>query len=498
MSNSSNGKKLVINSIVYSLSGLLMKCFSFFLIPLYTAYLSTEEYGITSIATSFLTTMGYIVSFSLFSAVMRFYVDLKDDKVKLKRFYGTVVAFVVLSGITFGILFVLFGNILSKYVFAGIDFYPVVFICVITMVFSCLHTVFDQILKSQQRAGESSILSIAYFLLTVTMNIVFVVVFKKGAMGVVLSTFLSSIAYTLYFVVKMLIKKEMSFCFDLKLLKEALKYSIPIMPHNLSTQIAELVSKSLIGGVDALSVLGIYSIAAQFGNLSDTIQNYVNQAYAPWLYENLHNKADGYKDNLRGMVNMLVSVIGLMLIGIALFAHDYIILFVDEAYVDSWKYVPLIVLVFALKVPYYFYVNILFYYKKASRVLFVATLSSSLLNIALSAFLIPAYGAIGSIIADAICMLLRVTIIIVISKRFDDIGLRLKDFILNFFVTATFIFVGLALSFFKYNNTFSIWNFIYKVFVVLAYILYVLILNRKRLRPFINLIAGKIKRKKHI
>ena len=69
MTSNTSGKKVVLNSIIYSASGLLIKCFSFFLLPLYTAYLTTEDYGITSIAGSFIRTTEFIVAFSLFSAV---------------------------------------------------------------------------------------------------------------------------------------------------------------------------------------------------------------------------------------------------------------------------------------------------------------------------------------------------------------------------------------------------------------------------------------------
>ena len=65
--------------------------------PLYTKWLTDVEYGITGIANSFITTMSFIVSFSLFSAITRFYVDYKNDEKKLKEFYGTVVLFTLLS-----------------------------------------------------------------------------------------------------------------------------------------------------------------------------------------------------------------------------------------------------------------------------------------------------------------------------------------------------------------------------------------------------------------
>lgn len=491
----SSGKKVFVNSIIYSASGLLLKCFSFFLLPLYTIYLSTEDYGINSVASSFLSTMSFIVAFSLFSAVMRFYVDLKDDPEKLKRFYGSVSVFVLLSGLVFIILLSAFRGLLSKYVFSGIDYYPIILVCLISLIFFCQHTIFDNILRSQQRALKSSIFSIAYFLISVILNILFVVVLRMGVLGTLLASLIGYAAYTVYFWIEMSVTKTIRFCLDFSLLKEALKYSIPIMPHNLSTQIALLISKVLIGGSSSLGALGIYSVAAQFGNIADTVQCYVDSAYGPWLYEKLKFKEQAYKKTIRKTVGLLTAVIGLFFIGIALFAQDYILLFVEKSYSDAWKYVPWIVLVFAIKTIYYFYVEVLFFYKKASQKLFIATLTSSLLNILLSAFFIPLFGVYGSIAADAISMLIRVGIVVIFSKQFDDVGLKVHDFVINFFTITIFIFGGLLLSYIKYGDSFSIVNFLYKIAVVVLYIVFLYVRYRKEISSFLEKIKNKLNKK---
>ena len=491
--SSTSSSKVLANSVIYSISGLLMKCFSFFLLPLYTSYLSTDDYGITSIATSFVGAMSYIIAFSLFSAVMRFYVDLKDDVEKLKRFYGTIILFVFGSGIAWMGVITLLQDFICEYVFVGEEFFPVVFVCSLSTIFNCQHMIYDNMLKSQQRAMKSSSISLGYFLLSIVLNILFVVPLKMGARGVIIATFLANLIYTVYFLIDIIVSHQVTWCLDAKLLKTALKYSMPIMPHNLSTQITMLVSKTLIGGVDTLGALGLYSVASQFGNIADTIQVYVNNAYGPWLYEKLHEGAEGYKKSIRNIVNMISMVIGLFFLGIALFAEDYIKLFLEKSYVGACQYVPLVVLVFAIKTAYYFYVNILFYYKKASRILFSATLSSSIVNVILSVVFIPLYGVFGSILADAISMLIRVTIVIVISKRFEEIGLRVKDFVIHFFIVGGFIFIGLVFSLFILKETFSIYNFIYKVFVVVLYILLIWIRYRKEMRMLMNRVLKKRK-----
>lgn len=487
----SSSKKVITNSLVYSISGLLMKCIRMFLLPLYTAYLTTEDYGITSVTGSFEKTMGFFVSLSLFVAVTRFYVDLKDNPEKLHRFYGTVVVFTLLSSFVWILLLTVFRVPLSKYVFSGLDFYPVIVLCLAALPFNALHTIHSRIMKSQQKALKASIYGIVFFFISLALNIFFVVGLKKGAVGVLTATLIVDVLFAIAFLVDIIYHKSIRFCLDIPLLKEALKYSIPIMPHNLSTQITVLVSKVIISGTASLASLGLYSVANQFGQMADTIQTYVNTAYAPWLYERLHDQEQGYKTTIRKTVNMLVSVLGLLMIGIALFAQDFIILFLNKSYAAAWRFVPLIVGVFTIKIIYYFYVNVLFYYKKASRLLFTATLSGSLINVLLSSFMIPAWGAYGSIAADAIAMLVRVAIIVAISIKCENIGLRIRDFILNIIKIIGFIAAAMLPSYLRVENEFSLVNLAYKVVVVLVYVAVLFYFHKEQLLGYISTIRNK-------
>jgi len=490
-----SGKKVVLNSVIYTVSGLLQKCFSFFLLPLYTVYLTTEDYGITSIAGSFVSVAVIIAMCSLQYAVSRFYVELKQDKEELRRFYGSVVVFSLLSCLTIGLVLTAFRGVLTKYIFAGIDYYPVVLICLIQILFNAQHTIYAYILQSQQKAMKNAALTLVHFLVSVGLNILFVVGFKMGAVGALLASLIAVILYTAYFWIDMGGKRELVVCLDFGLLKDALKYSVPLMPHNLSTQIAQFVSRVLIGGAGTLSDLGIYSVAAQFGNIADTIQNYVDSAYGPWLYEKLHDQEEGYKKTIQQIAGLLAAVIGLFMLGIALFAQDYILLFVEKSFAGAWQYVPWIVLVFAVKTMYYFYVEVLFYHKKASRLLFTATLTGSIVNVIISAILIPLWGVYGSIAADGIAMVIRVGIVVFISKRFEDVGLKVWSFLQNFITVTMFIFIGLAPAYLHFHNTFSIANFAYKVFVVIAYICVQMFIHRKVAGRFTRTLLLKLRKR---
>ena len=146
-----------------------------------------------------------------------------------------------------------------------------------------------------------------------------------------------------------------------------------------------------------------------------------------------------------------------------------------------------------IKTTYYFYVEILFYFKQASKYLFTATVTGSTLNVILSFFFIPKWGILGAILANAISMLLRVLIVVFISKRFADVGLCIKDFILNFFTVAAFITIGLAFSYCKYSDSFNVLNFAFKILVVLTYIFYVFFKFHERLFALLPVLREKIR-----
>ncbi len=487
-----NEKKVFSNSILYTINGLIQNCFSFIMLPLYTAYLTTNDYGITSLAENFISVMSYMCAFSMYTAVTRFYVEYKDDKNKLKRFYGTVSLFVFLSALTYFLLFLVFRQQLSKYIFAGVSFYPIVFVCLIEMLFHCQRVIYESILQSQHKALKFSIVSFSLFLVKIILTVYFVVFRKMGALGVILAAAVHVVLFYIVFLTDMILGKAIHFCIDKQLLKTTLKYSVPIMPHNLSTHIATLFSKIVIGSSVSLGAVGVFSIATKFGDVSDVVQSYVNNAYGPWLYEKLHDRDEDYKATIRDVAGLLTSVIGLFCIGLALFSQEVIVLLIDKSYNEAWKFIPFIVGVYVIKITYYFYVNILFYFKEASKWLFSATLSSSIINVVLSALIIPKYGVYGSIFADAVSMLIRITIVVFISTKFERIGLKITDFIKKEILIVFFIFAGMILSITKYSGTFSWVNVGYKVGICLMYVAYSLFENRNSLRIFM----GYIKKKK--
>lgn len=437
-------KNVYRNSAIYTVCNFLMKAMGFLLLPLYTVFLTTADYGVTGLMERFVAVASVLSTFSMQAGVMRFYIDYRRDAEGLARFTGTVVCFAFLSTVAFDVLFFLLRGLLVPVIFKGVDFWPTVAVTLTGMAFTNVYGIYQQVLRGMERARESAVTSVAYLLLNVALTVVFVVGLRMGALGVVCATALSGLALSAWAIMSMVRAHMFRLCLDKAILGEMLRYTIPLMPHNLSTQIASLVSGVLINTAGSLGDLGLYNVANKFGMACDTLQSSVSTAYSPWLYRMLADRPEGYKMQLGDFTRTLLDVYLLAFVGISYFVREPILLLLDPSYAESWILVPMIALVYAVKSAYYFYIGILFYYKQAANKVFVATLTSSMLNVALSVPFVVAWGSYGSVLADGLSMFVRVAIVVWMAGRFEGVGYRVTMFVGSFLTIVTFVVVGLA------------------------------------------------------
>ena len=225
-------KKVLENSFLYIFSSLLVKAMGFLLLPIYTLFLTPDDYGITNLVMGFINVATFIVAFSLYSAIIRFYADYKDNRRKLKRLYGTVLLFVFITGIISLILGLVFRNVVISIFFEGIEFYPIIFIAFLSLIFISLHTLHQSMLQGMQQGKKLTKLNLTVFIATTALKIIFIGVFKLGAVGFLLAQLIINIFYFAYILVDLKKNDLVEWTIDLFILKETLKYSIPLMPHN--------------------------------------------------------------------------------------------------------------------------------------------------------------------------------------------------------------------------------------------------------------------------
>ncbi|WP_418792202.1 oligosaccharide flippase family protein [Phosphitispora sp. TUW77] len=483
--------KVLVNSFFYTFSALLVKAISLLILPVYTFFLTPEDYGIINLVSSFTGVATFIVAFSIYSAVIRFYADYKDDREKLKRFYGTVIIFTFISGTIFISLGMIFKSTLISWFFEGISFYPDVLIVLLTLNFVSLHSIHQSILQGMQQGKKLTIINLVVFGIQVCLNLLLIAFFKLGASGVLLATFIINITYVLYMLIDLKKNNLVKYCIDMTLLGETLKYSVPLIPHNLSTNIASFASRVFMNYSGSLSLVGLYSVAFQFGALIDTVQTSVNKAFQPWFYNIMNCQGKENKTDVVSFSRFLLIVYSLMYMGIGLFSQEVIILMTNDRYTMAWTIIPILVVAFSVKSIYYFYVNVLFYHKDAARKIFIATIIGSFADIVFAYKLVPKYGMYGAAVAFLLAKTIIVSIIVFMSKRYDDIGYKVSSMLRIIIPGLLFMGGGLYFSYTKYITEICWMNLFYKIAIVCVYMIFIYLTNKKMINTIIR--SGKLK-----
>lgn len=477
----SSKQSVIKNSIFYTFGNLLLKAFSFFLIPLYTGFLSPEEYGVLNLSTGFSSVMSMLLMLGLQYSVIRFYADYKEDKNKVARMFGSVITLISCLGIVFAALLIIFKDFWSPIFFEDLPFTPIVLLSIIIAVVQGLYTVYQDILKGMQDAKRSVILTYTFFFILLVGNIYTVVCLRLGAVGVLYSTMFVHVVMLVLMFVDLAQRELFIFTIDKVLIQELLIYSIPLVPHTLAYTVSNYVTRIVISSKMSLSMLGIYSLSAQFGMVGDVILNSIQSAFQPWMFGLLNESTDKARSDISSLSYMLMWVYGFFFIVIAVFSQEAIILMADEKYLTAWIYVPAIVVSISIKSPLYFYNNFLYYNKDKAKYIFTTSVVGSIICIILTWVLVPIWGIYGAVLASILGMFVR--LFFTIRHVYCEANLLYSFWKLELLsiVPIIFIVIGLLPSLILFENAIILFNVIYKLMIICMYISLFVLLYRNNL-----------------
>ncbi len=421
----SSAKKVLINSGIYSITSIFQKAIGFILLPLYTLYLTPQDYGIVGVVNSLTAVLTLLFTFSLNSAVQRYYYRYRENWEQLKSFYGTIMIFILLNSCLLGGIIVLLKDILIEPFISSIAFYPYIFMGVLTVIVNPIYTIYQTLLQTMERAKTYAINSLLNFAMMVTCNILFIVIFQWGASGQLMSYLLTGLTFGVYSLVSLYQQDIIAFRFNKSYLKEALTYSVPLLPHLMSTQIADFVSRLFLNNQVSTASAGLYTTASQFMLIIDTIQYSVNSAYVPWFYS-LMDMGGKEKEKAIQFTDILSRLYLLISLGMAFFIKEVIQIFIHPSYLLAWTLVPVILIAYQIRSIYLFYVNTLFYNTKATRFIFLATLSGSLLSVFLSATLTQVLGLMTPAVVLLLQWMLTTGVVYLLSRKIEPVDFKIK------------------------------------------------------------------------
>ena len=91
-------KILLGNSIVFTISNVLLQAITFLLLPLYSNIISTSEYGIISNINTIIMLCNYIVTLCIDCVITRYYFDCVNEE-EVKQLFSKISYFMTIVSI---------------------------------------------------------------------------------------------------------------------------------------------------------------------------------------------------------------------------------------------------------------------------------------------------------------------------------------------------------------------------------------------------------------
>jgi len=455
-------QKLARNAAIYSFFSLLQRGLGFFLLPVYTTVLATEQLGIISTATAVISFLVLFFGLSFRGSVAFYYYEYKDKNLPyLKKIYGTSVVFILLFS-TVGILLLLATEQWALSVlFENIAFTPYVLLSLISIFLQPIYFFYQSVLRAKQQAKRASILDFVYFSVMIGLTLILILGFNFEAEGALLANAVAS--FLVFFISLVGLRKEITLCFVSPILKKVLKYSLPLLPHNISGWAMNMVDRIMLNAINSLSVVALFDVGSQIGKVVNMISLGVNSAYAPWFFDQVKNNTNS-KKHIVTVTQKIVVLYAVIAVCVSWLAPELLKIISKPAYHQSWTVTPLIATAFVIN-GFYFTFSSVFFLEKTKYLPFL-TISGAIVNIVLNYFLIHEYGFLGAAIASLLTKIFFTGLTYYFSQRIYHIPYNLKAIL--FIIILCGILSSAPYVFQPYLESYNLWLVICVKLLILA------------------------------
>lgn len=401
-------KRLISNTAILGAGTFISKVLVFLLMPLYTACLSSEQFGIADILMQTANLIIPVAVLGISEGLFRFTIDANSEERKQVFTLSLLTLFVGMLPLAALIqIFRLFS------VYDGYVWLVFFYICSAN-----LHLLVANYVRGCDKTKVFAIQGIINTSLVIIFNVTFLVVFDMGVMGYVLSVVLADFLVSLGLIFFCKLYRDVSFRnINKSLLKKLLKFSIPYIPLTLMWTITSVSDRFVILatlGENAESINGLYAAAYKLPTLITIAGGIFIKA---WHISSVSEDANERSSFFGGVYKNYMSI---MFVGAGcLVALSRILtrLLLNESYYESWKYVPVLAIAMIFSAFSEFLGSVYFVGKKSSRSLITAA-AGAVTNIILNFALIPIFGAMGAAVATAICYALVFFIRIVDTQKY--------------------------------------------------------------------------------
>lgn len=412
-------KSLAKHSSVYTISTFVQRAMNFVLLPVYTdvAYISKTSYGDLTLVYTLIAFMTIFYLYGIDLAFMRYFFlgDFRRADV-----YRTAITSVTVSSVVLSAALMLLAPDVAYFILGPGDYSLLVKLAAGVLFLDSLANLPYLLLRAEEKSVTYSLLRIGRFFVEITLNVLFVIVLRKGILGILYANLISSAVNLLLLLPFQL--KYLKGNFSWSVLKPLLRFGLPMLPNGLAYLTVELSDKYLMRLLLDKETLAVYGANYKFGSLFLLVVIAFRTAWQPFFLKVAKEEKNPQRIYVKVMTYF--TLIGAILVTAAsYFVGDVVRLpltatktIMGSAYWGGIKIIPVILSAYLF---YGIYVNLTVgvYIKKKAELMVLFTGLAALVNVGSNLYLMPHYGMMGAAVATLLSYMVMAGTILIANRR---------------------------------------------------------------------------------
>ena len=398
-------KTLLSNTFLISLGTFGSKLLTFVMVRFYTGVLTPADYGTADLIMQTANLLLPLVSLGITNGVFRFALDRKEQR----RSIFTIGFYTILVG---SLILLAALPLLSNS--ESLREYTLL-IGVYTLA-SCLHSLCAQYIRAEGKTALFAVQGIINTALVIGFNITFLLVFRMGVFGYVMSVVAADGICTLFLVLREKLWKLWLPKPERQLWNAMLRYSIPLIPATIFWWITSVSDRYMVAYFLGTDANGLYAVACKIPTVLTLLSTIFMEA---WQFSAIQEATGDREVHIRFYTQVWSAFLAVMVMAgsvIIVLCRLEIRMLSTQQYYEAWKYIPTLSMAMVFS-AFSSFMGSVYVVTEKSRLSLWTALWSALANIFLNFLLIPRIGIQGAAIATLASYVLCFAIRAVTSRR---------------------------------------------------------------------------------
>lgn len=384
-------KQLIKNTAIVSFGKIATQLVTFFLLPLYTALLTTEEYGVVDLLHTLVSLFLPIVTLQIEQGIFRYLIDNREKEKEKKYIISTSMFFIIFQTVIYLAIFF----IISSYIHNEYKYFLAT-----NLIAGMLSTI---LLQMSRGLGDNLRYAIGSFIsgvIIVILNVLLIAVFHMGAYGMIIATLIGNLSCALYiFISKRIYKYIYIKGFNKTYLKNMLKYSIPLVPNVISWWVVDASDRTLVTYFLGIGMNGILSAATKFSNVVTTLYSVFNLTWTESAAINI--ESDDKDEFFSKILDFNIRFFGAIILGIIAFMPFVFSIIINETFHEAYFQIPILMIASIFNISTGFLGSI-YVAKKITKEIAKTSILSAVINLIINMALIKFIGLYAASISTAV------------------------------------------------------------------------------------------------